>query len=114
MTIPEAAQLVIQSSGMAQGGEVFHLDMGEPIRILDLAQSMIRLSGYEPILSNNLVNGRALSADEIEIIISGLRPGEKLYEELLVGADAIKTDHPRIMMPKEEFISMGEDRKSVV
>jgi FlaA1/EpsC-like NDP-sugar epimerase/8-oxo-dGTP pyrophosphatase MutT (NUDIX family) len=108
MTIPEAAQLVIQSSGMAQGGEVFHLDMGEPIRILDLAQSMIRLSGYEPILSNNLVNGRALSADEIEIIISGLRPGEKLYEELLVGADAIKTDHPRIMMAEEEFISMGE------
>lgn len=108
MTIPEAAQLVIQSSGMARGGEVFLLNMGAPVKILDLAQSMIRLSGYQPFLTDDNTDRRSPSSDEIEIVISGLRPGEKLYEELLVDADAIETEHPRIMMAKEQFIAACE------
>ena len=90
MTIPEAAQLVIQAGSMAQGGEVFILEMGTPVRILDLAKRMIRLSGLEIRDTEN-------PGGDIEIIFSGLRPGEKLYEELLVRGDVMKTKHPKIM-----------------
>ena len=86
MTIPEAAQLVIQAGAMGVGGDVFVLDMGEPVRILDMAQSMIRLSGFE-VKDDEHPNG------DIEIKFSGLRPGEKLYEELLIGENAL-TPHP--------------------
>jgi FlaA1/EpsC-like NDP-sugar epimerase len=97
MTIPEAAQLVIQAGAMAKGGEVFVLDMGTPVRILDLARRMVELSGL--VLRN---------ADEpegdIAIEITGLRPGEKLYEELLIGDNPHPTSHPRIMMANEEYL----------
>ena len=96
MTIPEAAQLVIQAGAMGEGGEVFVLDMGEPVRIHDLAMNMIRLSGLE-------VRDAAHPEGDIEIIYSGLRPGEKLYEELLIGHDVSKTRHDRIMTSKERF-----------
>lgn len=90
MTIPEAAQLVIQAGAMGNGGNVFVLDMGEPIKIADLAKQMVRLSGLELITED--------SADgDIAIHYSGLRPGEKLYEELLVGTNTTSTAHPRIM-----------------
>lgn len=97
MTIPEAAQLVLQAGAMAKGGEVFVLDMGEPVRILDLAHRMIELSGLR-IRSANDPGG------DIEIVISGLRPGEKLYEELLIGDNPTATEHPRIMMASEKFL----------
>ena len=83
MTIPEAANLVIQAGAMAQGGEVFVLDMGKPVKIVDLARRMIHLSGYEVKDENN-------PAGDIEIVFSGLRPGEKLYEELISGDDNIE------------------------
>lgn len=94
MTIPEATQLVIQAGGMAKGGEVFVLDMGQPVRIRDLAETMIRLSGL-------LVRDMATPDGDIEIVEVGLRPGEKLYEELLIGGDPAPTDHPRIMQARE-------------
>lgn len=101
MSIPEAAQLVIQASSMARGGEVFVLDMGEPIKVLDLAKRMIALSGL-----------KLRTADEpegdIEITFSGLRPGEKLYEELLIGNDPVETAHPRVMMASEEYLSLAD------
>ena len=97
MTIPEAAQLVIQASALAQGGEVFLLDMGEPVRIVDLARRMIRLSG--------LTVGDATQADgDIEIQFTGLRSGEKLREELLIGADDLPTAHPMIRRAREEHL----------
>ncbi len=104
MTIPEAAQLVIQASGMAATGEVFVLDMGSPIRILDLAQAMIRLSGFEPhvVSDKNQVHG--LRSNEIGVVFTSLRPGEKLYEELLVDAIAMETAHPRIMKAAEDVV----------
>jgi FlaA1/EpsC-like NDP-sugar epimerase len=97
MIIPEAAQLVIQAGAMAQGGEVFVLDMGEPVKILDLARSMIRLSG---------LTERTPSQPEgdIEIQVKGLRPGEKLYEELLIGEDVTPSGHPRIMAARERHV----------
>ena len=101
MTIPEAAQLVIQAGSMGKGGDVFVLDMGEPVKITDLARKMIHLSG----LSEK--NGQSPSGD-IEIEYSGLRPGEKLYEELLVGDDVEGTDHPRIMTANEVHLSWPE------
>ena len=101
MTIPEAAQLVLQASAVAKGGEVFVLDMGEPVKIIDLARDMIELSGLEILDENN-------PAGDIEIAITGLRPGEKLYEELLIGDNPIKTIHPRVMMAQEEFIPLQE------
>ncbi len=97
MTIPEASQLVIQAGALSQGGDVFVLDMGEPIRILDLAKRMIHLSGLE-VKSEDTLDG------EIEIKFTGLRPGEKLYEELLIGENVTETLHPRIMRAEEHVI----------
>ncbi|MDA8716472.1 polysaccharide biosynthesis protein [Alphaproteobacteria bacterium] len=92
MTIPEAAQLVIQAGSIAKGGEVFVLDMGRPIKIVDLAKLMVTLSGLQPVL-----HGRdKLENDEIAITISGLRPGEKLFEELSYNTNLMETVHPRI------------------
>lgn len=96
MTIPEAAQLVIQAGAMSRGGEVFVLDMGEPVRIMDLARNMIELSGMT--VSDEHTDG------DIEIKVIGLRSGEKLYEELLIGNDAHTTDHPRILQAHESFL----------
>ncbi|WP_107726231.1 polysaccharide biosynthesis protein [Neisseria weaveri] len=94
MTIPEAAQLVIQAGAMGKGGDVFVLDMGEPVKIIDLAKQMIRLSGLE-------IKDAEHPGGDIEIKITGLRPGEKLYEELLIGAEVKETTHPRIMTANE-------------
>jgi len=94
MTIPEASQLVLQAGSMGQGGEVFVLDMGEPVRIADLARKMIHLMGLVEKTDNQ-------SDGDIEIVFSGLRPGEKLYEELLIGDNPQGTAHPRIMMARE-------------
>jgi FlaA1/EpsC-like NDP-sugar epimerase len=96
MTIPEAAQLVLQAGVMAGGGEVFVLDMGQPVRILELARKMIALSGL-------VVRDRQNPDGDIEIAVTGLRPGEKLTEELLIGADPATTAHPRIMMAREAY-----------
>jgi FlaA1/EpsC-like NDP-sugar epimerase len=101
MTIPEAAQLVIQASAMADGGDVFVLDMGEPVRIYDLAVKMVYLSGL-------LVKDEAHPHGDIEIKVTGLRPGEKLYEELLIGDSPQPTPHPKIMKAHEEFLSWDE------
>ena len=98
MTIPEASQLVIQAGAMAQGGEVFVLDMGEPVRILDLAQTMIRLMGLS-------VRDEANPEGDIDIVFSGLRPGEKLFEELLIGDASVRTEHEMIMQAHEETLS---------
>ncbi len=97
MTIPEAAQLVIQAGAMTEGGDVFVLDMGEPVKILDLACKMVQLSGLS-------VRDEQCPDGDIAIKITGLRPGEKLYEELLIGANAKPTLHPRIMKAHEDFI----------
>ncbi|MDC7711662.1 polysaccharide biosynthesis protein [Vogesella indigofera] len=94
MTIPEAAQLVIQAGAMGEGGDVFVLDMGEPVKIIDLARRMIHLSGLE-------VRDEYHPHGDIEIRCTGLRPGEKLYEELLIGDGVLATDHPRIMRAQE-------------
>lgn len=96
MTIPEAAQLVIQAGGMAEGGDVFVLDMGEPVRIMDLARRMIELSGLA-------VKNEKNPDGDIEIEMIGLRPGEKLYEELLIGDNPEPTSHVRIMKAHEEY-----------
>jgi len=101
MTIPEAAQLVIQAGAMGEGGDVFVLDMGEPVRIIDLAERMIHLSGFE-VKDNNNPDG------DIEIEITGLRSGEKLYEELLIGENVTETAHRRIMRASEESLSWNE------
>jgi len=98
MTIPEAAQLVIQAGAMAEGGDVFVLDMGEPIRIIDLAIRMVELSGLSVKDENN-------AHGDLEIKITGLRPGEKLYEELLIGENPKPTAHSRIMKAHEDFFS---------
>jgi FlaA1/EpsC-like NDP-sugar epimerase len=100
MTIPEAAQLVIQAAGMAEGGDVFLLDMGTPIKIYDLAERLIRLSGKSVRLEEDNNEPGAIS-----IKITGLRPGEKLYEELLVGADALATEHTKIVRAREHCVS---------
>jgi FlaA1/EpsC-like NDP-sugar epimerase len=100
MTIPEAAQLVIQAAGMAKGGEVFLLDMGEPIKIYDLARAMINLSGLT-------VRDAANPDGDIEIVEIGLRKGEKLYEEMLIGNASGATDHSRIMQARESFIEFA-------
>jgi FlaA1/EpsC-like NDP-sugar epimerase len=97
MTIPEAAQLVLQAGAMACGGEVFVLDMGEPVRIVDLARRMVELSGMT-------VRDEATPHGDISIAITGLRPGEKLYEELLIGDNPTPTAHPRIMKAHEHYL----------
>ena len=101
MTIPEAAQLVIQAGSMGQGGDVFVLDMGEPVRIVELAEKMIHLSGLS-IRSDKNLHG------DIEIEFTGLRPGEKLYEELLIGDNVVATQHPMIMSANEDLLSWDE------
>jgi len=95
MTIPEAASLVIQAGAMSEGGEVFVLDMGEPVKIAELAEKMIHLSGLS-------VRNKDNPAGDIAIEFTGLRPGEKLYEELLIGDNPGKTDHPMILCAQEE------------
>ncbi len=104
MTIPEAAQLVIQAGAMARGGDVFVLDMGEPVKIAELAAHLIRLSGLEPIYPGADEPGSKRRGD-IEISFTGLRPGEKLYEELLIGEEVEQTRHPRIMTASEVSLS---------
>jgi FlaA1/EpsC-like NDP-sugar epimerase len=101
MTIPEAAQLVIQAGAMAKGGDVFVLDMGEPVKIIDLAKRLIELSGL------TLRNEQKPDGD-IAIETIGLRPGEKLYEELLIGENPESTSHPRIVKAREDFLSWPE------
>jgi FlaA1/EpsC-like NDP-sugar epimerase len=98
MTIPEAAQLVLQAAVLAEGGDVFLLDMGEPVRIKDLAEQMVRLSGSSLLDAHN-PNG------DIEILCTGLRPGEKLYEELLIDADSQPTSHPLIYRAQEQALA---------
>lgn len=105
MTIPEAAQLVIQASSMAKGGDVFVLDMGQPVRILDLAQSMVRLYGLKPYIMEEGESAESTRGD-IAIKIVGLNKGEKLYEELLIGNNPAGTQHPRIMTATEVFLSI--------
>lgn len=106
MTIPEAAQLVIQAGSMGQGGDVFVLDMGQPVKIAELAEKMIRLSGLS-------VRNEDDPSGDIAIEFTGLRPGEKLYEELLIGENVSTTDHPMIMRANEEHLPW-EDLKTVI
>ena len=101
MTIPEAVELVIQAGAMGLGGDVFVLDMGKPVRIDDLAKKMIRLSGLE-------VKDESNPDGDIEIKYTGLRPGEKLYEELLIGDNVSHTDNPLIMRAREELLTWDE------
>ena len=101
MTIPEAAELVIQAGAMGQGGDVFVLDMGEPVRILDLAKRNIHLSGFSEKDAEH-------PDGDIEIIYTGLRPGEKLYEELLIGDNVSDTPHQKIMRAQEQVIPWAE------
>ncbi|MYM60739.1 polysaccharide biosynthesis protein [Vibrio sp. OCN044] len=101
MTIPEAAQLVIQAGAMGKGGDVFVLDMGEPVKIADLAVNLIQLSGLE-------VKDASNPYGDIEIQFSGLRPGEKLFEELLIGDNVSRTEHPRIMTANERHLTINE------
>jgi len=101
MTIPEAAQLVIQAGAMGEGGDVFVLDMGEPVKIVDLATNLIQLSGLE-VKSDENPHG------DVEIKFTGLRPGEKLFEELLIGDNVVQTQHQLIMSAKESYLSHDE------
>lgn len=101
MTMSEAAQLVIQAGAMAKGGDVFVLEMGEPVKIVNLATEMAFLSGHS-------IKSKSNPAGDIEILFTGLRPGEKLYEELLVGENCEGTEHPRIMRANEKAIPLPE------
>ena len=106
MTIPEAAQLVVQAGAMGQGGDVFVLDMGNPIRVLDLAKQMIHLSGLE-------IKDEMHPEGEIEISFTGIRPGEKLFEELLIGNSISETAHCRIMRDEDEIVSWQGLKRSL-
>ncbi len=101
MSIPESVELVLQAGAMAKGGDVFVLDMGEPIKIIDLAYKMIHLSGLTPIDIEN-------PDGDIRVEFTGLRPGEILYEELLIGDDVVQSEHPRIMQAKESNLTFDE------
>jgi len=107
MTIPEASQLVIQAGSMGKGGDVFVLDMGDPVKISDLASKMIRLSGMT-------VNDQQNPDGDISIEYTGLRPGEKLFEELLIGDDVTQTDHRRIMSAHETWLPWNELEKILI
>lgn len=104
MSIPEAAELVIQAGALGEGGDVFVLDMGVPVKIVELAKRLINLSGLE-VKDHNNQHG------DIEIIFTGLRPGEKLYEELLIGDNVSKTEHKQILRAEEDFLSASELEK---
>jgi FlaA1/EpsC-like NDP-sugar epimerase len=106
MSIPEAVQLVLQAGAMAKGGDVFVLDMGEPVKILDLAYRMINLSGLSAITNEN-------PEGDIKVVFTGLRPGEKLYEELLIGHDVVQSEHPQIMQANEAKLSWEDVQKSI-
>ena len=101
MSIPEAAELVIQAGAMGKGGDVFVLDMGEPVKIYELAKKLIKLSGME-------VKDKDHPEGDIEILFTGLRPGEKLYEELLIGNNVSTTEHKQIFKAEEEFLTADE------
>ncbi len=101
MTIPEAAQLVIQAGAMGTGGDVFVLEMGSPVKIIDLARRMVELSGLIVCDAQN-------PTGDIELVVTGLRPGEKLFEELLIGDNPERTPHPRIMKAHEKFLAWTE------
>ena len=107
MTIPEAAQLVIQAGAMGTGGDVFVLNMGQPVRIYDLASRMVELSGMSLRTESN-------PEGDIAITVTGLRPGEKLYEELLIGDNPKPTQHARIMKAHEDFIVWDELQHKLV
>ncbi len=107
MTIPEAAQLVIQAGAMGEGGDVFLLDMGEPVKIIDLARQMVHLSGLK-------LKDEYSPDGDIEIKVTGLRPGEKLYEELLISENARGTTHPKIMTTKEKMLEWDELEKLLI
>jgi len=98
MTIPEAASLVVQASAMSSRGDVFVLEMGEPVRIADLAQRMVHLAGLR-------VRNHENPKGDIEIVYTGMRPGEKLHEELLIGGNVVGTEHPMIMRAREEKLN---------
>lgn len=101
MTIPEASQLVLQAATMGKGGEIFVLDMGEPVKIVDLAKELITLSGFRP-------------GEDIEIVFSGIRPGEKLFEELSIeGEDMKSTRHPKIGIWQNKIMERDELRKGI-
>ena len=109
MTIPEAAQLVIQASALSEGNNVLVLDMGEPIKILDLAISMCRLSGFEPIVDTpDTKRLPSLKPHQIQISITGLRPGEKLFEELSIEGPLLRTGHPRILVSVERKLESSK------
>jgi len=99
MTVPEATELVIQAGSMAKGGDVFVLDMGEPVKIIDLARRMVELSGL-------IVQDERNPSGDISIVTTGLRPGEKLYEELLIGDNPEPTEHVKIMRARERFMAL--------
>ena len=101
MSIPEAAELVIQAGAMGTGGDVFVLDMGDPVKILELAKRLINLSGLELKDENN-------TDGDIEIIFTGLRPGEKLFEELLIGDNIKPTEHKQILRAEEDSLTSQE------
>ena len=107
MTIPEASSLVIQASAMSKKDEIFVLDMGQPIKILDLALKMISLSGHTPVKDKFHPYG------DIEIVIKGLYPGEKLHEDLLIGKNPLPTEHPKILKVKDSFIEFKELEKKL-
>jgi FlaA1/EpsC-like NDP-sugar epimerase len=108
MTITEASQLIIEAGFAAKGGEVFVLDMGEPVKIVDLAKRMIRLSGYTVRDSNEFKD-----LNSIEIRYTGLRPGEKLYEELCLGEGLVATHNPKVFQADEEFLAWAEIEKMI-